>query len=83
MTKGNGYLRQGEFRRWAAGVDDKLADLDRKATAHGQQLAVLGDRQTQNDAERGDRRRLFAAIVASMLTGACAILIEIWHMLKG
>lgn len=73
----NGYLRQVEFRRWAAGVDDKLGQLNAKVTTHGELLAVVKDRQRLGETDKNDNKHLRYSIIAA---GVATIFSALVHL---
>lgn len=76
----NGYLRQGEFRRWAGSVDQSLADLKKAVDDHGKALAVTEFRQAREDEERKDRVQLTRGVIGSVIGSVFALAIEAWHL---
>lgn len=82
-AKGNGYLRQGEFRRWAGGVDHKLGELASEVKKHGELLAVVDDRQKTGDIGRSDRRHTVAAIATAIISTLSLFALELWHIYRG
>lgn len=72
--EGNGYLRQGEFRRWANTVDRTLADLSDQVREHGEMLAVYKDR---HDRDEG-RRKTVSGIVSAIVAALVSALLHYW-----
>lgn len=73
------YLRAGEFRRWADGVDRTLVDLTETTKAHGEVLAVVRDRMEQDAVIRGERRRLWLGLIGTGASSLLALAIQAWH----
>lgn len=82
-SRGNGYLRQGEFRRWAASVDGKLDSLTSTVAEHSELLAVFKDRKAQDDASRTDRNHARVAIVTAVMMMLTTLGVELWHIFEG
>lgn len=64
----NGYLRQGEFRRWADGVDRCLGDLQRSVNAHAEMLAVVRDQREQSIYRRNSITAFVSAFIATLIS---------------
>lgn len=77
----NGYLRQGEFRRWAEGVDRRLDQVGQKVDDHASKLAVLTDRLHQTDDDRRERRKFLYGLIASGIVSLLTLLGGLYHIL--
>lgn len=74
----NGYLRQVEFRRWAASVDDALGQLNAKVTTHGEILAVVKDRQRLGETDKHDSKSLRYSIIAAGVATLFSALVHLF-----
>jgi hypothetical protein len=76
----NGFLRQGEFRRWATGVDQRLDQLMARMYEHTEQLAVLNDRSKRGDEEKTSERQLRHGVIVASVGSAVAFVSEMVHL---
>ena len=78
----DGFLREGEFRRWADGIDEMLGDIHTRVIAHGEDLAVLKEAKKQDDASKADRRKMVYGMIGTGFGALLALAGEIWHILS-